>query len=332
MGSQQNTIYILLEPYPERPPRWLKGLVEFGRRLSLSLSGQLEIVALGWDEPAIEDVLFGPAVGQVHLWPEGRLSHYDGEQFAKAMACLLKREPAPILLAAETPVGRDLTRRLAAAGLARLVSNCVAIGPQSRGLKVTRMVRGGRMEKSALIPFDRPIAVTMLPQRLPYTAISKEESVRPPISIMQAAPSELKIEPLGLRRIHDAGESLEEAEVVVAGGWGASGEEGFALVTRLAHALGGAVAGSAVAAEQGWISRSQQIGRSGRTVYPELFIACGISGSVHFTSGMDSSKMIVAINTDPDAPIFKLADVQIVGDLKHVIPIVIDRVLKWSRS
>jgi len=332
MSSEvDRVVYVFIDPYQGRPPKWIGGLVETGRRLSAEIAGRLEVVVFGLDETGVAGLLLDPPPDYLHLWPDGRLSDYDGQRFGQVLSPLLNRAPAPILLTADTPIGRDVTSRLAASGQARLIPRCVELKGRAEQVEAFRLVMGGQMERGAVLPLDRPIAATMWTQRLSLVPESTEGS-RPPISVIADIPDKWYLEPLGLKRLNDAGLALEEADVVVAGGWGAGDEEGFALVAALAEALGGAVAGSAVAAERGWVSRSQQIGRSGRMVFPDVFVACGISGSVHFTSGMDQSGLIVAVNTDPHAPIFKRADIRIVGDLRRVLPILIDRVRERSRS
>jgi len=330
-SGTDRAVFVFIGPYEGRPPKWMGGLVETGRRLAADIQAHVEWVVFGLNEAAAADLFYGPATECIHLWPEGRLAGYDSKRFAQVLLPLLSRTPAPILLAADTPIAREVTSLLAGGGNSRLIPHCVELKVRGENIEAHRLVMGGQFERRAVMPLDKPLSVVMPPQRLPHVFDLKAGS-RLPISIIEHIPAECSIEPLGLYPLNQNGPVLEEADIVVAGGWGAEDEAGFALLAALANALGASVAGSAVAAEQGWISRSQQIGRSGRMVFPDIFIACGISGSVHFTSGMDQSGLIVAVNTDPDAPIFKVADIRIVGDLRKVIPVLTDRIRERSRS
>lgn len=329
--QSQRTVYVLIEPHQDRLSKWVRGLLEAGRRLAAEFSGRLEIVAFGLEEHKVADLPLISGLDHIHLCPKAVLSVYDGESFAAVLSPLLEQEPASIVLMADTPMGQDMATRLTANGHCRMIAHCSELHGLQDRVEAYRLVMGGQMERSICSSLDQPLVVTMNLPRLPLTLGTTNRS-RPPISIIEELPSPKSSELLGIDPLDTTGPALEEADIVVAGGWGAGDEEGFALVSELAAALGGATAGSAVAAEKGWIPRTKQIGRSGRTVYPDLFVACGISGSIHFTSGMDQSGLIVAVNTDQDAPIFKQSDIRIIGDLRKVIPIWIDRIRTGSQE
>ncbi len=306
-------------------PRWLDGLLATGQSLAKALQGKLSLLVLA-GEDAQEEIagLARSGVERIIAAQGPTLGSYRGDAFRTILQEVVGREKPAVLLSAATPVAGDLFARLAAALPCWLVPHCTEL--KSKGpdrLSVSRLVLGGQMETQRELPLDRPLLATLRPEFLPR--VSQPPPAEVPVERLAIAPGPPSETVRQERPIAGEAASLAEAEVVVAGGAGAGDQEGFALVARLAAALGGALAGSAVAVERGWLPHGRQIGRSGLTVFPELFLACGISGSIHFTAGMQGSRQIVAINSDPAAPIFRLADLAIVGDLRQVIPALINR-------
>lgn len=151
---------------------------------------------------------------------------------------------------------------------------------------------------------------------------------------MRFDPEEVRdrVEVLEISDIGEGGPSITEADIIVSGGRGLGGPEGFKIIRELADLLGGAVGASRAAVDEGWIAYPHQIGLSGRTVRPKIYIACGISGSVQHLAGMKGSEFIIAINKDPSAPILKIADMGLVGDLYEVIPKLIDRIRRLKKG
>lgn len=300
----------------------MRSLIQAGRSLARELKTALAVVALGWEEEEAGAQLALPGVSRI-LWADDRnLRPYNGSLYQQALHHALTEHQPLAFLALASPLGREITARLAWQARCWLIPHCTRLRPcGAETVEATRLVLGGQMERIGAYPLDRRLVVSMQKEYLPPAEPAAPDAAPTfRLGLPDMVPRERILE---VHRLPADGLSLSEAEVVVAGGAGAGDREGFQLIESLADALGGAVAGSQVAVERGWIPRSRQIGRSGLTVYPDYFFACGISGSVHFTAGMQHSGIIVAINTDPEAPIFRMADLKIVGDLRRIIPALI---------
>jgi electron transfer flavoprotein alpha subunit len=213
-----------------------------------------------------------------------------------------------------------------------LTADCTGLDVDEKGnLIQTRPAFGGNIMATIITPNHRPQMATVR-----YKVMAEAEPVENPLGTIEERkvnPGELvdRTEIISFQR--EEGEvSLTEADIIVSGGRGLGGPEGFKLLEELAKLLGGAVGASRSAVDEGWISYSHQIGLSGRTVRPKLYIACGISGSVQHLAGMQTSEVIVAVNKDPNAPIFKVATYGIVGDLYEVIPELIKRIRERKGS
>jgi len=225
------------------------------------------------------------------------------------------RQPPAVILAPASATGLEVMPRLAAACGGAYAASCVGLRWEAGELAVRRPVYGGKVyEESALS--RRPAVVTVRPGSFdaaaPDGAPGEVERVDVPV-----APARIRV--LERRAAVDGGVDLSDAARVVAGGRGVSGEA-YGLVEELATALGGAAAASRALVDAGERPHAQQVGKSGRTVSPELYVACGVSGAIHHVLGMNTAKVVVAINSDPDAPIFQAADYGVVGDARVVLP------------
>ncbi len=239
---------------------------------------------------------------------------YIGEAYASFMlAAVRKAAPAFIILPA-TPNGKDLAARLSAALDCCLASECTAVSQNGPSLEARRPVYAGKLIASVELS-GSPQIVTLRPHAFEAERLSSSPTV-----------TELPLEqPQGasVREFREEKRKkvdLTEAEVVVSGGRGLGGAEQFRILEELADVLGGVVGASRPAVDAGWRPHSDQVGQTGKVVSPKLYIACGISGQIQHRVGMQDSKVIVAINKDPDAPIFRIADYGIVGDLFEVVP------------
>ncbi len=249
------------------------------------------------------------------------LSRYNAESHAAALSdLLLSRRPAA-LLAGATFNGRELLPRLAARLDAAILGDCLDLKVEGGELAGKRAILGGKAYAwlrartgSMVVVTVRPNAFGLPPIHDPVAAES--ESVELP---------EPRTQTLEVRLGEAARPELTEAEVVVAGGRGLAAPENFRLVEELADALGGAVGASRAVVDAGWRAHDDQVGKSGKTVSPRLYVALGISGAIHHVMGMDTAKVVVAINKDPAAPIFRSADYGLVGDVLHVVPALIER-------
>jgi len=221
-----------------------------------------------------------------------------------------------------THIGRDLAPRVSRRLNAGLTADCteLTIDPQTKLLKMTRPAFGGNIMATILCPNTRPQMSTVRPgimKSLEPDPHRKGEVVKERIEFTQR---DMLVEIVKVVKEHKHLANLEEARIIVSGGRGVGSAEGFSVIKELADVLGGEVGGSRVAVEKGWISQDHQVGQTGKSVRPDLYIACGISGSIQHRAGMQTSGCIVAINKDPDAYMFKIADYGIVGDLHTIVP------------
>jgi electron transfer flavoprotein alpha subunit len=291
-----------------------------GTRIAEKLGGVAEAALLGSDVSGLTDALAHYGAAKVYLADDPCLERYSSEGYTTVLARLIqKAEPAVVLLGATTQ-GKDLTPRVAARLGLGLASDCTAFEVAADGrLVITRPIYGGRA------------IATVIEKTIPQMATVRPNVMAPlePDALKTAPVEKLAVEIGNIQAkvidlIQESGQQqvgLAEAEIVVSGGRGLKGPENFRLLKELGDVLGAAVGASRAAVDAGWIDHSHQVGQTGRTVTPNLYIACGISGAVQHLAGMKTAKYIVAINKDPEAPIFKVADYGIVGDLFEVVPI-----------
>lgn len=298
------------------------------RELADRLGVGVEAALLGKDMEKAAQALLPYGVDRVDLVEHEKLAHYAPLPYAKAMVDLIREREPQIVLYGATTTGRDLGPRIASALKVGLTADCT-------DLRIGDHEMQGRQFKDILYQI-RPafggniIATIVSPEKKPQMATVREGVMKlaPPRpgykgEVVAAAP-ELGPELFGtelLRCVREAKTvNLKGAQIIVAGGMGAGNKEGFELVEKLAHALGAELGASRAAVDAGWVEKARQVGQTGTTVRPKLYIACGISGSIQHRAGMAESARIIAINTDPHAPIFQVAHYGIVGDLREVIP------------
>ncbi len=298
-----------------------------GRRLADALGAELSAVILGTGQGGQAEGLIAAGADKVYVYEAGLLNDFHEDAYAKALTELINDRRPEIVLAGATSIGRAFIPMVAASLRTGLTADCttLAVDVEKRMLLQTRPAFGGNIMATIVSPGYRPQMATVRPGVMKRAAPDpgrKGEVIhvapKGPVASMTTL----------LKVIEEAGHriNMSEAEVIVAGGRGMGGEKGLALVRELADALGGVVGASRAAVDSGWIPYPHQVGQTGRTVSPRLYIACGISGAVQHIAGMQSSDVIVAINKDPGAPIFDVADYGIVGDLFEVVPLIIERI------
>jgi electron transfer flavoprotein alpha subunit len=303
-------------------------LLTKARELSQQVDGQVSCLLMGHEIGHLVESVIHHGAETVYLVDHPELSIYRTLPYARAAIELVEEHKPYIFLLGATPIGRDLAPRIASACSAGLTADCTA-------LEVGDLDRKGKTYKDLLFQI-RPafggnlMATIVNPEMHPQMATVREGvmQVGEPDPELQGnvvvlkpqfEESDFALEVLE-RTIQPPTVDLKSASIIVAGGAGVGSKENFDKLYELAEALGGEVAGSRAAVDAGYISEAQQVGQTGVTVRPKLYIAVGISGAVQHRAGMDQSSKIIAINKDPDAPIFEFADYKIVGDLNDVIP------------
>jgi electron transfer flavoprotein alpha subunit len=290
--------------------------------LAAKLNTQVGAVLLGYKMHEQVNELIWHGADNVYLVEAAELANYQDEPYTNVLVKLIQKYKPEIVLCGATSIGRSLISRVAVKINAGLTADCTGldIDPKEKLLLQTRPAFGGNIMATIITPNHRPQMATvrhkvMLPAEL--NKQRKGKIIREEFGLADLTSRTKLIE------IVDEIETLvnlAEADIIVSGGRGMAGPENFKLLEELAHVLGAAVGSSRAAVDAGWIPYSHQVGQTGRTVAPKIYFACGISGQIQHLVGMQSSKIIVAINKDPDAPIFKVATYCIVGDLFQIIP------------
>ncbi|MGD9780991.1 MAG: FAD-binding protein [Kiritimatiellia bacterium] len=292
-----------------------------GRALADQLGVELCAVLLGHQVGDCAATLFEHGADKVYLVDHPALEKYTAEPYAEAMSALIKKYKPEVVLAGATSMGRGFIARVAIQVNAGLTADCTELGVDGdqRLLLQTRPAFGGNIMACIVCPDHRPQMATVRPKVFKQPAPMAGRTgqlVEEKLDLKAPAVKVLEIVNAMQNEVNVAG-----AEFIVTGGRGLGGPENFKLLAELAEALGGAAVGASRAAvDAGWISSFHQVGQTGKTVRPKIYVACGVSGQIQHLVGMNSSDTIIAINKDPDAPIFGVADVGIVGDLFQVVP------------
>ena len=305
-------------------------LVCKGRELAARLGVKTEAVLLGDQLEGCLDTLYAYGCETVFLAEDKRLEPFTVLPYAKVIMNLIRKHKPNILLFGATMKGRELAPRIASEKLAGLTADCTDLKIDNFDDKVNkksytdklmqiRPAFGGNIIATIVNTWDDPQMVTVREgvMKMDTPDFSRKgKAVRVPVELSDVD-TVVKV----LERVRaDKEVDLKGAQIIVAGGYGVGSKENFKLIRELAEVLGGEVGASRAAVDAGWIDHDHQVGQTGVTVRPRLYIACGISGSIQHRAGMSDSKKIIAINTDPDAPIFSVAHYAIVGDLNEVVP------------
>lgn len=326
-----------------------------GRRLSRELGADTKVCAVlvGADTGHLVEELYAYGADRVYQMEDPLLAHYTTEGYTKVMAEAIEEYKPEIVLFGATHIGRDLAPRIAARLDTGLTADCTRLDIDmgkyidylkeyttastagleersgDRGLKQTRPAFGGNLMATIVTPNTRPQMATVRPgvmEKLEKKAGAKGELIQ--------VKSKLKAEDIHvevMEVVKEAKElvSLTDAQIICSGGRGLGDAGGFELIRKLADKVGGVVGASRAAVDAGWIDPSHQVGQTGTTVKPKIYFACGISGAIQHQAGMKDSDIIIAINKDPEAPMMQLADYALCGDLKKIIPEIIE---KWDEK
>jgi len=301
-------------------------LLAKGRELADSLQTELCAVCLGHEVKQVEQ-LAAHGADKTYLVDDPLFAAGSEDPYVDALTRLIKERQPAIVLAGATPFGRSFFPRVAARLNTGLTADCTGleIDPEKKLLKQTRPTFGGNIMATIICPSARPQMSTVRPrvfrQNTPVAG-RRGEIIRVSFN-KESVTSKTRL----LNFVADLTEKvkLDEADVIVAGGRGLGKPENFQLIRDLAAALGGAVASSRPPVDDGWIPYSHQVGQTGKTVCPKLYIAVGISGAVQHLAGMQTADCIIAVNDDPHAPIFQVATYGIVGDLFKVVPLLTEQ-------
>jgi electron transfer flavoprotein alpha subunit len=290
--------------------------VSEARRLAGPLAASVTTVVIGPGSEALAAELTAQGADRVVVFDDPAFGSYATESYARALAQATSEAKPSVVLVPFTAMGKDLAPRVAARIGAGLASDCVALEVKDGRLVGRRPMYAGKAYATVEWAAE-PQMATLRPNVFP---LGPKDASRPVDLVRGAADASARAKVTGVSATSQGKVQLSEAQIIVSGGRGLKGPENFHLVESLAEALGAAVGASRAIVDAGWVDHQLQVGQTGRTVSPSLYVACGISGAIQHLAGMSSSKYIVAINKDKDAPIFKVADYGIVGDLFEVLP------------
>ena len=320
--SDRKGIWVFAEQIDGKMAKVTKELLGLGQSLSRELNQELSAVLLGNNVAHLTEELQEYGAQNVYLAQHKLLSSYQTNPFTKVISEILLQDKPNIFIIGATPIGRDLAPRISMRLNLGLTADCteLTIDPDDSSLLQTRPAFGGNVMATIKTSYSRPQMATVRPGVMePKKADS---------------PSQRKVKNVDVRLIEEDAltrilefvkekkkiVSLGDAKIIVAGGRGVGSEEGLKPLFKLAEALGGEVAGTRMVIEEGWLPVERQVGQTGQTVRPELYVACGISGAIQHRAGMLGSRYVIAVNKDERAPIFEAADWGIVGDLHEVVP------------
>ena len=301
-----------------------------GKMMAGKQGGALVAVVIGCGADAAVQAASEHGADKVIVVDGPEYKHYSTDAYAIALVTLVEKYGPTSMLIGATNNGRDLGPRVSCRLKTGLTADCTAldIDEESGNVAWTRPAFGGHLMATILCPDNRPQIGTVRPG-----VFKKGEAVEAKAEIIKedihVAESDIRTKVIELIREMDSENvDLEGAEIIVSGGRGVGGPEGFEPIRALAKELGATVGASRAAVDAGWIAHAHQVGQTGKTVGPKLYIACGISGAIQHLAGMSSSDVVVAINKDPDAPIFDVADYGVVGNLFEVLPVLTEELKK----
>lgn len=328
--SNYRGVWVFIEQHQGRIKPVSLELLSKAKELAQKLKQELVAVLAGDNVSHLIKELVSYGIHKIYLVENEVLKRYTTDAYTYVLVSLVSQYKPNILLIGATNMGRDLAPRIAARLRVGLTADCTDLDITQEGyLLQTRPAFGGNIMAQILCKYTRPQMATVRPNVF-KKSVTCSNSQSPEIIKMEAKLNPLSIRTKIIEVVKEVSEvaNLEEADIIVSAGRGLGSPDNLYLVRDLAKILGAAVGGSRAIVDAGWLPHHQQVGQSGKTVAPELYIACGISGAIQHLVGMQTSKRVIAINKDPEAPIFKIATLGIVGDLFKVIPLLIEDLKK----
>jgi len=328
--TQYKNVWVYIETVEGKIKNVSLELLGEGRKLADKMGQHLAGVLLGKDMEILSKDIFAAGADEVYLVEADELAHYNTDGYTTVVADLIQEHKPSVVLVGATNDGRDLGPRIASRIATGLTADCtgLAIDEETGLVAWTRPAFGGNIMATILCPEHRPQMGTVRPSvfkkpPLDYDRCGKITRVKSTVK-----PEDIRTKLMDVVKVCTTCCNLEEADIIVSGGRGLGKPENFKLVEDLAEVLGATVGASRAAVDAGWKPHMCQVGQTGKTVGPKIYIACGISGAVQHLVGMSSSDIIIAINRDKDAPIFQVANYGIVGDVLEVLPIMTEEFKK----
>jgi electron transfer flavoprotein alpha subunit len=301
-----------------------------GRELAKHLGAELIALLLGSGVDSLAQELTAYA-DKVYQWDDPLVEQYNSDVYLQVIANQAEKESPQILLAGATCLSRDLFPRVAGRLHTGIAGDCLGLELGGDGLLIARRpLFGGKALADVVCHHGRPQIALTRPNTFPLPDAKGDRTGEVLSLDVNIDPSQVKLEVLEVVRAATKRLDLTEAEIIVTGGSGMKGAENFRLLDDLADVLGATVGATRGVVDSGWRPHDDQVGKSGKTVSPTLYFAIGLSGAIHHVMGMDTSKVVVAVNKDPQAPIFQYADYGVVSDLFEVLPLLTEALKKES--
>ncbi|MCU0595295.1 MAG: electron transfer flavoprotein subunit alpha/FixB family protein [Desulfobacterota bacterium] len=324
--SEYRGCWVFVEQSHGKPVRVSLELLGKGKELAEKLGVQLTAIVLGDALGSLPQELIACGAERVLVADDPMLKEYRTEVYADIVAgAVIERKPE-VLIVGATPIGRDLAPRLSFRLNAGCTADCTGldIDQENRLFVSTRPAFGGNVVATIICPNHRPQMATVRPGVMPLPEKDTARSGEVVPLKVQIKEEDIQVKILESVEAEGEGVAIEEAERVICVGMGGADAETFAMVRELAGLLYAEVGATRLAVETGLLTHDSQVGQTGKTIRPDLYMACGVSGAVQHTAGMTGSKLVIAINKDPKAEIFNYADFGIVGDLSKVLPAIIE--------
>ncbi|MBU3188694.1 electron transfer flavoprotein subunit alpha/FixB family protein [Clostridium bowmanii] len=293
-----------------------------GREIADKLGEELTAVVLGDKTDAMVKELVAYGADKVIVAESPLLRHFSTDAYAKVICELAAERKPEIIFIGASYLGRDLGPRVSARLATGLTADCTSldVDTETKNLLMTRPAFGGNLMATIVCGEHRPQMATIRPGVFEKLARDKNRTCKIEKINVNLKESDIRTKTLEVVKLTKDIADIGEANIIVSGGRGVGCVENFTLLETLATSLGGVVGGSRASVENGWVDKNLQVGQTGKTVRPTVYIACGISGAIQHLAGMQDSDFIIAINKDATAPIMKVADIAIAGDLMKVIP------------
>lgn len=320
--TQYKDVWVYGEQFDGKIAPVVLELVGIGRQLADARGSKLGVVVLGDKLDQATAELSEYPIDEIFLYEAPELAAYDGERYSRVLTEIVRERKPEIMLAGATTQGRSFMSQVAIKIYTGLTADCTGLEIGEDGLLYqTRPAFGGNVMATILCPYTRPQMATVRHKVFP-TSAKRSDGGKPEVVKLNAKAKLFtsRSEILDFTCALESCVNIIEADIIVSGGRGIQDPSNFAKLEELAKLLGGAVGASRAAVDAGWIPYAHQVGQTGKTVCPKVYIACGISGAVQHQAGMSSSDTIIAINKDPDAPIFQIANFGFVGDCLEIVP------------
>ena len=344
-----NGIYVVVEQRSGKVQNVGLELIGEATRLKADLKDDVYAVLLGSGIEGEVDKLYHYGADKVILVDHPYLKEYVTEPYTKAVTEVIKKFDPEIMLFGASSIGRDVAPRVASRVRTGLVADTTglrmakteeefakeaAMGCEdpTRALLMTRPAFGGNIMATLMCPRTKPQMATVRPgvmKRIDKDETRKGELIKFDVNFTEA---DMNVEILEVVKSDKKSVDLTEAKLIVSGGRGIGGPQGFDMIRDVADALGAEVGSSRACVDAGWIEKDRQVGQTGKTVRPDLYMACGISGAIQHVAGMEGSELVISINKNDTAPIFEVSDLGIVGDVKQILPKLADAIRKYKAN